>query len=218
MTSRRLCFTVLAAASCLGCSANRMQMATEIRHPLAGNCPLGQVAVFSVLSADQSRPWHAKQSAEFRKTLQQRLEKTTGVLVVCSQELPPRYGADRDRVEMSTLLQQAYARLAGRAVDTICLVQLKDAGGELSLGLAFPPGSMLSVRGKCDYEVRLFDAASGAERFCATGHWSERTEMPMLPRLPSPAGFGEQLASVLPLDGAPEVSPQASVARRTQTP
>lgn len=204
MTSHglRLALMLLVGGS-VGCSASRSQMATVICRPLESAQPLGQVAVLSVVSAEKARPWHVQQAAEVRQSLQQRLEKNAGVLVVQSQELPPRYG-DQRPVDRGALLQQAMASIAGKAVDTVCLVQLQDVSGELALGLGIPPERLVSVRGRCDYELRLFDVSTGQERFCATGRWSERTEMPTLPRMPSPARFGEQLAETM--------SPPASAA------
>jgi hypothetical protein len=182
-----------------------MQMASEIHRPLEGPQPLGQVAVFSVVSAEKCRPWHAKRAAELRKTLEQQLEKNGGVLVVHSQELPPHYGTQR-QADRATVLGQAWAGIGGKTVDTICLVELRDAAGELALGLSLPPERMVSVRGRCDYELRLLDVSTGQERFCATGSWSEQTELPMFPRMPSPSHFGEQLAQTLSPADAPSTS------------
>jgi hypothetical protein len=193
----KLCFPIAVVMACsIGCAASRTQMTTQVHRPLEGTPALGQVAVVSVVSAEKSKSWHAKQAAEVRKSLQECLERNQAVHVVESHELLPQYADDRSRADTAALVQYACGSVRGMPVDTICLVQLKDGGGEVVLGIGVP-AELVSVRGKCDYELRLIDVHTGRELFCSTGTWSERTDMPKWPLMPSPAHFGAQLAQAM---------------------
>jgi len=209
----------LGLAFIVGCTASRTQMTSQIHQPLQSTDTMGDVAVVSVVSADKSRPSQLKRAAEVRKSLEKWLRNDLAVHdVVESLELPPLYGTDRNGVDAATLLRQASDRLRGKPVDTICLVQLKDIRGDLSLGLAIPPQKLVSVQGKCDYQLQLFDVRTGRELFCSTGTWSERTDAPMWPVMPSASHFGEQIAQAILLPAPPSAASPELVAERSLSP
>jgi len=215
---KRLLINTLGLACLVGCTATRTQMTSQVHRPLQSSSSLGDVAIVTVVSAEKSRPSHVKQAAEARRTLEETLRKNNAVHdVVESLQLPAMYGHDRDKADSAAFLRQACDRLRDKPVDTICLVQLKDVAGDLTLGLGFPPQRLISLGGKCDYQLQLFDVRTGQELFCSTGTWSERTDAPLGPMMPSASHFGEQVAQTISFPAATTTSPEL-VAERPVVP
>jgi len=185
-----------------GCSASRTQFTSQVFRPLPPGATLGRVAVISAISAPQSRPWHTQQAGELRRALAAALASQHGVTVVHSEALLPRYGQQRFAADATSLAQQALARTADAAVDTVCLIHLRDGGGYLTLGLP----QLASVWGECDFDLQLIDVQRREAIFASSGRWSQRTDMPKMPLLPTAENLGQELAASLRRDTPPATS------------
>jgi hypothetical protein len=193
MTTNRLrwvCFVWLLCFA--GCAASRSQITHCVQQPLAVPGGLGRVAVFSLVSAKVDRDRHAKDAATVRDALRASLENHDGTRVVLSEAVPPFAAAKNSPDRVADALQFARGKVQPAGVDAICLVHLKDGGGYLTLGLP----QLASLWGECEYDLRLVDARTGQQLAAASGKWSDRVDYPKIPRIPSAAGLGEEIARV----------------------
>lgn len=182
----------LLVGSVVGC-ASRCQVTNCVFKPLQANGGLGRVAVFSVVSAKTERSYHTKEAKRVREAIKSSLEEIGGTKVVKSEPLAPQYYGKGVANYRANFLEDACSKAQLAGADAVCLVQFKDPGGSLSLGLP----QLATVSGTCDYDIRLVDLRSGQELFASSGSWSDRVDLPKMRFLPDTAQLGAGIAQTL---------------------